>query len=86
MKRKLGKKDGRFVVNEVVETRDDGFDGEMDERGYWGSKTEFILSCIGFSVSGSIFIKGAVLVCLFVTTFHDFFSFVKGNKNSKNRF
>ena len=24
---------------------------EEDERGHWGSKAEFILSCIGFSVS-----------------------------------
>ena len=24
---------------------------EEEERGHWGSKAEFILSCIGFSVS-----------------------------------
>lgn len=24
---------------------------EEDERGHWGSKAEFILSCVGFSVS-----------------------------------
>ena len=34
------------MVNEVVDNDDDD-----DERGHWGSKTEFILSCIGFSVS-----------------------------------
>ena len=35
----------------AVEDEDD----ELD-RGHWGSKAEFILSCIGFSVRNAIFV------------------------------
>ena len=38
------------MVNEVVDN-DGKDDDDDDERGHWGSKTEFLLSCIGFSVS-----------------------------------
>ena len=33
------------ILAPIVEEEDD------DERGHWGSKAEFILSCVGFSVS-----------------------------------
>ncbi len=29
-------------------------DDDEYERGHWGSKAEFILSCVGFSVSGGV--------------------------------
>ena len=41
-----GNYNGKVVANVPVEDEEEEFD-----RGHWGSKAEFILSCIGFSVS-----------------------------------
>lgn len=39
----------------VMPVEDEDDDDEI-ERGHWGSKAEFILSCIGFSVSIDLFV------------------------------
>ena len=36
--------------NSCAKTELPNIEGDEDERGHWGSKAEFILSCVGFSV------------------------------------
>ena len=66
-----GGKNGNSRVGPMPGHNGNGYNGtklntvpvedEEVERGHWGSKAEFILSCIGFSVSTLIFLFSRLL-------------------------
>ena len=57
-----GVHNGKHLQNQPSTYPVEDEEDEFEDRGHWGSKAEFILSCIGFSVSQTLMISSVWLM------------------------
>ena len=61
-----GAYNGKHLQNQPSTYPVEDEEDEFEDRGHWGSKAEFILSCIGFSVSQTLMISRSLLCVLVI--------------------
>ena len=61
-----GVHNGKHLQNQPSTYPVEDEEDEFEDRGHWGSKAEFILSCIGFSVSQTLMISRSLLCVLVI--------------------